>query len=143
MLLFILHPAREIVTALVAVMLLLPVDIMVESNILAPFPTKSALRPPPVINRQRLIVPVKVPVASDGSVGAMIVQSINDPLNDEFVPKLPCSAVQFSNIPDATCPKLKLPDEHLTNFPLAFELIPVTPPNDPNPAEQSSNTPDA
>ena len=63
MLLFILHPAREIVTAVPAVMLFpVPVAIKVESNIFAPAPTVNAgVSPPVATNLHRLAVPLNNP----------------------------------------------------------------------------------
>jgi hypothetical protein len=58
------HPAREIVTGLLAVMLLpVPAATNVESNIFAPLPTRIASTFDPgdanIMNLQRRIVPVK------------------------------------------------------------------------------------
>jgi hypothetical protein len=103
MLLFILHPAREIVTAVLAVMLFpVPVAIRVESNIFAPAPTRSALLFVPVqTKRQRRRVPVNVPPYEEEIVS---VQSVNVPVAvppDELDPNPAPLTVQRKNVPDA------------------------------------------
>jgi hypothetical protein len=121
--LFILHPAREIVTALAAVMLLpVPVAMRVESNIFAPAPTRIVFALVPVVTkRQRRIVPVKVPPYESVFV---IVQSVNVPVAvppEELDPNPAPVTVHRKNAPDAVpplCPpKLVAPAVQSVNVP--------------------------
>jgi hypothetical protein len=153
MLLFILHPAREIVTALPAVMLLFtPEETSVESNSLALFPTLSA-EPPLATKRQRRAVPVNVPLYTL----LFIVQSVNVPVAEppnplpnpfvatEHLTKVPDGKVnpkleeQSVKVPEAVPPNATPVDVHRVNVP---DAVPA-PPNDSVPDVQSSNTPDA
>jgi hypothetical protein len=153
MLLFILHPAREIVTALPAVMLLFtPEETSVESNSLALLPTHSA-DPPLATKRQRRAVPVNVPLYAL----LFIVQSVNVPVAEppnalpnpldvtEHLTKVPDGEVnpkleeQSVKVPEAVPPNAAPVDVHRVNVP---DAVPA-PPNDSPPAVQSSNTPDA
>jgi hypothetical protein len=155
--LFIRHPAREIVTALLAVMLFpVPVAISVESNIFAPAPTRSAFAfKAVVLNRQRRIVPVnnpKYPLIVNAAV-----QSVKEPVADcpfpepnplvetEHLVKVPEgvsnpeTVEQSVNIPEAIVPNENIPvDVQRLNVPLA-----VPDPNEFDPAMQSSNNPEA
>jgi hypothetical protein len=154
MLLFMRHPAREIVTALPAVMLLFtPEETSVESNSLALFPTLSA-EPLLATKRQRRAVPVNVPLYTL----LFIVQSVNVPVAEppnplpnplvatEHLTKIPDGKVkllildeQSVNVPDAVPPNPDPLDVHRVNVPLAVP----PPPNDSVPAVQSSNSPEA
>jgi len=153
MLLFILHPAREIVTALPAVMLLFtPEETSVESNSLALLPTLSA-DPPLATKRQRRAVPVNVPLYTL----LFIVQSVNVPVAEppnplpnplvatEHLTKVPDGKAnpvleeQSVNVPEAVPPNPDPLDAHRVNIPDAFP----PPPNDSVPAVQSSNNPEA
>jgi hypothetical protein len=150
MLLFIRHPAREIVTAVLAFILSPPEDVIVESKSFAPTPTIS----PFVVETLHLrIVPV-----NDPRYGCELnVHSVSDPVavpppldpnpdpvvhlkNVPDAKKNPVIVEQSVNVPDAVPPNELVPvDLHLLNTPLAVPLAP----NDSPPAEQSSNNPEA
>lgn len=133
-------------TALPAVMLFpVPVAINVESNILAPASTLSALLFIPVqTKRQRRIVPVNVPAYELLLVNK---HSVNVPV--AVAPLLepnPCPDVttQFSNVPLAVKnPKQSLVPVQRLNIPVALNEPPGYPPNDCVVAVQSSNNPEA
>jgi hypothetical protein len=159
MLLFIRHPAREIVTALPAVMLFpVPVATNVESNIFAPLPTRSALEFGKVTTNLHLrAVPVNVPkypktdktfIVQSASVPVAVVPlSEPNPLEEiEHLKNVPDglpnpeAEEQSVNIPDAVAPNELFPvDVHRVNVP---DAVP-DPPNDSVPAVQSSNSPEA
>jgi hypothetical protein len=151
MLLFILHPAREIVTAVLAFILSPPEDVIVESKSFAPTPTII----PFVVETLHLRI---VPVNDPRYVDALNVHSVSDPVAvpPALEPK-PACAEHLKNVPDAkvnedpelTEQSVNVPDAvppnadpvalHRVNTPLAVPLEP----NDCCPAEQSSNNPEA
>jgi hypothetical protein len=95
MLLFILHPAREIVTAVLAFILSPLEDVIVESKSFAPAPTIS----PSVVETLHLrIVPVNDPRYGD----ALNVHSVSDPVAVPPAPEpKPACAEHLKNVPDA------------------------------------------
>ena len=150
MLLFIRHPAREIVTALLAFILSPLDDVIVESNSFAPAPT---IIPVVVETLHLRIVPVNVP-----RYGCELkVHSVNVPVADpppdepnplpvehlKNVPEAfenPLTVEQSVNVPEAVPPNELFPvDTHRVNVP---DAVP-TPPKDSPAAAQSSNNPDA
>jgi hypothetical protein len=149
MLLFIRHPAREIVTALLAFILSPLDDVIVESNSFAPAPT---IIPVVVKTLHLRIVPVNVPRygcelnVHSVSIPVAEVPTLEpkpDPVEHlKNVPEAlvnPVIVEQSVNTPDAVPPNEPLPvDTHRVNVPLAVPM-----PNELPPAVQSSNNPEA